>query len=100
MTAPTPEPVPTAAGGCTQGHNEPCLAGHACGNADGRSAPYTDGCDPATVQHGVEAGAGGSFTDSVPALAAGATLIAAACGGAGYRLYGRLRPARGRSTDV
>jgi hypothetical protein len=52
------------------------------------------------VQHGVEAGTGGSFTDSVPALAAGATLIAAACGGAGYRLYGRLRAPVRRSADV
>ncbi|MGW7526130.1 hypothetical protein [Streptomyces sp. NPDC054783] len=51
------------------------------------------------MQHGVEAGAGGSFTDSVPALAAGAALMAAACGGAGYRLYGRWRAAGVRSTD-
>ncbi|WP_335755316.1 hypothetical protein [Streptomyces fodineus] len=52
------------------------------------------------MQHGVEAGAGGSFTDSVPALAAGSALMAAACAGAGYRLYGRRRAAGGRPTDV
>ncbi|MHB9857962.1 hypothetical protein [Streptomyces sp. YIM S03343] len=41
---------------------------------------------PAPVQRGVEAGAGGSLTPSVPALATGAALIAAALGGAVYRL--------------
>ncbi|MFJ5516838.1 hypothetical protein ACIQB4_07210 [Streptomyces griseoluteus] len=55
------------------------------------SAPGTD--DPPTVEHGVQAGAGGTFSDSVPALAAGGALIAAATAGAGYRLYGRRRPA-------
>ncbi|MFF9359948.1 hypothetical protein [Streptomyces griseoluteus] len=55
------------------------------------SAPAKD--DPPTVEHGVQAGAGGTFSDSVPALAAGGALIAAAAGGAGYRLYGRRRPA-------
>ncbi|MFI1068362.1 hypothetical protein [Streptomyces puniciscabiei] len=85
---------------CTRARGEPCRAGHDCGDRDGRRGPGTDGCDPPTVQHGVEAGAGGSFSDSVPALAAGAAFIAAACGGAGYRLYGRCRPAGGRSTDL
>ncbi|MGW1913069.1 hypothetical protein ACWCQS_20615 [Streptomyces sp. NPDC002076] len=51
------------------------------------------------MQHGAEAGTGGSYTDSVPALAAGAALIAAACGGAGYRLYGRWRTAGARPMD-
>ncbi|MGW5048225.1 hypothetical protein [Streptomyces griseoluteus] len=58
---------------------------------DWDSAPAKD--DPPTVEHGVQAGAGGTFSDSVPALAAGGALIAAAAGGAGYRLYGRRRPA-------
>ncbi|GHF08060.1 hypothetical protein E5082_31140 [Streptomyces griseoluteus] len=58
---------------------------------DWGSAPAKD--DPPTVEHGVQAGAGGTFSDSVPALAAGGALIAAAAAGAGYRLYGRRRPA-------
>ncbi|MFG3206300.1 hypothetical protein [Streptomyces sp. NPDC048192] len=73
------------------------------GRGDGRDCAGPRPCpdaEPPTVQHGVEAGAGGSFTASVPALAAGATLIAAACGGAGYRLYGRLRAPVRRSADV
>ncbi|MFF7965094.1 hypothetical protein ACFZC3_06965 [Streptomyces sp. NPDC007903] len=58
---------------------------------DWDSGPAQD--DPPTVEHGVQAGAGGTFTDSVPALAAGGALVAAAAAGAGYRLYGRRRPA-------
>ncbi|MFJ6843605.1 hypothetical protein ACIQRE_13125 [Streptomyces griseoluteus] len=58
---------------------------------DWDSAPAKDG--PPTVEHGVQAGAGGTFSDSVPALAAGGALIAAAAAGAGYRLYGRRRSA-------
>ncbi|MFJ8079688.1 hypothetical protein ACIQ6Y_03550 [Streptomyces sp. NPDC096205] len=50
-------------------------------------------CPPAPVQHGVRAGQGGTFTDSVPALVAGGLLIAGALGGAAYRLY-RRNPAR------
>ncbi|WP_030809474.1 hypothetical protein [Streptomyces sp. NRRL F-2799] len=64
------------------------------GDEDGQgwdSGPAKD--DPPTVEHGVQAGAGGTFTDSVPALTAGGALIAAAAAGAGYRLYGRRRPA-------
>jgi len=38
-------------------------------------------------QHGVEAGAGGTFSDSVPALVAGGLLIAVALGAAAYRLW-------------
>lgn len=43
-------------------------------------------CDGAAVDHGVQAGDGGTFTDSVPALVAGGVLIAGAAGGAVYRL--------------
>ncbi|MET7575669.1 hypothetical protein ABZT04_45650 [Streptomyces sp. NPDC005492] len=43
----------------------------------------------AAVERGVRAGEGGTFTDSVPALVAGGVLIAAACGGAVYRLRRR-----------
>ncbi|MFD0395315.1 hypothetical protein ACFQ3Z_36795 [Streptomyces nogalater] len=48
----------------------------------------------------MDAGAGGTFEDSVPALLAGAALIAAACAGAGYRLYGRARLATERATGM
>ncbi|MDL2077075.1 hypothetical protein QNN03_11550 [Streptomyces sp. GXMU-J15] len=52
---------------------------------------HRESCPPAVIQ-GVHAGEGGAFTDSVPALIAGGTLIAAAAGGAGYRLW-RRKPA-------
>ncbi|NUR02151.1 MAG: hypothetical protein HOY79_38145 [Streptomyces sp.] len=39
------------------------------------------------MQHGVEAGAGGTYSDSVPALVAGGLLIACALGAATYRLW-------------
>jgi hypothetical protein len=68
---------------------------HGCADSGGASCP--DG--HAAVQHGVAAGQGGTFDDSVPALAAGGALIAAACAGAGYRVHGRVRPAAGRSTE-
>ncbi|MFJ3659375.1 hypothetical protein ACIPPM_02780 [Streptomyces sp. NPDC090119] len=61
------------------------------GGGDWDSGPAKDA--PPTVEHGVQAGAGGTFTDSVPALAAGGALIAAAAAGAGYRVLGRRRPA-------
>jgi hypothetical protein len=48
---------------------------------------------PPPVQHGVRAGEGGAFTDSVPALVAGGLLIAGAFGGAVYRLRRKI-PAR------
>ncbi|MEH0574407.1 MULTISPECIES: hypothetical protein [Streptomyces] len=53
---------------------------------------HETGCAPATVEHGVQAGGGGAFTDSVPALAAGGLLIAGALGAAVHRLR-RRRPA-------
>jgi hypothetical protein len=67
-------------------------SGRPCGQAHG------DDCGGGAVQHGVEAGAGGAFTDSVPALAAGGVLIAAALGGAAYRLWLRRSPGGGRPT--
>ncbi|WP_328979111.1 hypothetical protein [Streptomyces canus] len=51
-----------------------------------RTEPRTESCDPAVIQSPVHAGQGGSFTDSVPALAAGSLLIAGAAAGAVYRL--------------
>jgi hypothetical protein len=59
-----------------------------------------DPCAPAGVQHGVEAGQGGSFTDSVPALVAGGILVATACAGAAYRLRGHLRTTAHRPAGV
>ncbi|MGW7407779.1 hypothetical protein ACWGI9_29375 [Streptomyces sp. NPDC054833] len=51
------------------------------------SAPRDDStCGPAVVQHGVDAGEGGAFTGSVPALVVGGLLIAGALGAAVHRL--------------
>ncbi|NEC91578.1 hypothetical protein [Streptomyces sp. SID12501] len=50
---------------------------------------------PAPVQRGVQAGQGGAFTDSVPALAAGGVLIAGAAGAAVHRLRRRGTATRG-----
>ncbi|KUO05915.1 hypothetical protein [Streptomyces caeruleatus] len=46
-------------------------------------------CADEAEHHGVRAGSGGTFTDSVPALVAGGFLIAGAAGGAVYRLRRR-----------
>jgi hypothetical protein len=53
--------------------------------------PRGESCSgvPAVIQRGVQAGEGGTFTDSVPALVAGGVLIAGAFGGAVYRLRRR-----------
>ncbi|WP_225835636.1 hypothetical protein [Streptomyces sp. NK08204] len=76
------------------GHEHPCAADRSCPDAPGcREFRDPGGCPPPGVQHGVEAGAGGAFNDSVPALVAGSTLIAAACGAAVHRVYGRRRSA-------
>ncbi|MEV7982961.1 hypothetical protein [Streptomyces sp. NPDC086519] len=45
-------------------------------------------CAAGGLQHGVAAGDGGAYDTSVPALVAGGMLIAAACCGAAYRLWG------------
>ncbi|MGY1496331.1 hypothetical protein ACW4TU_06875 [Streptomyces sp. QTS52] len=50
---------------------------------------------PAPVQRGVQAGQGGAFTDSVPALVAGGVLIAGAAGAAVHRLRRRGTATRG-----
>ncbi|MDX2545614.1 hypothetical protein ACOT81_44275 [Streptomyces sp. WI04-05B] len=57
--------------------------------------PRTAERTPAPVQRGVEAGQGGAFTDSVPALVAGGVLIAGAAGAAVHRLRRREKPTRG-----
>ncbi|MFK4108252.1 hypothetical protein [Streptomyces sp. NPDC002176] len=80
-----------SAGKTGQGGDDPVRED---GDEDGQdwdSGPAKDA--PPTIEHGVRAGAGGTFTDSVPALAAGGALIAAAAAGAGYRVFGRRRPA-------
>ncbi|MFF0780141.1 hypothetical protein [Streptomyces sp. NPDC003720] len=81
-----------------QGQGQGCDKAEACedGGSDGcRASGGNDDCPPAQVEHGVQAGQGGAFGDSVPALVAGGVLIAAACAGAGYRLLGRRRTAGG-----
>ncbi|MFJ4642467.1 hypothetical protein ACIP6Q_02865 [Streptomyces bobili] len=90
---------------CPPGHTTPCpilptppscptaraTAPH--GTTSHSAAPHSTGCPGAAVQHGVRAGTGGTFTDSVPALAAGALLIAGAAGAAVHRLRRRDRTA-------
>ncbi|MFD3505106.1 hypothetical protein ACFWWT_14675 [Streptomyces sp. NPDC058676] len=65
---------------CVEAHAGSCATPPACVEA------HTDSCGGAVVRRGVRAGEGGTFTDSVPALAAGGLLIAGALGGAVYRL--------------
>jgi hypothetical protein len=109
-----PESVPDTAGGGSEwtvdghcpappgGKGKPWKATFHVGRGDGGSSgrpcdqSHGDSCGGGAVQHGVEAGAGGAFTDSVPALVAGGVLIAAALGGAAYRLWLRRSPGGGR----
>ncbi|MFJ9737547.1 hypothetical protein [Streptomyces sp. NPDC101166] len=89
---------------CSAGRGEEADAEHGrlCGTTEPAPCPghtrgaglHDDACAGAAVQHGVRAGAGGAFTDSVPALVAGALLIAGAFGAAVHRL--RRRDAAGR----
>ncbi|MFI6654189.1 hypothetical protein ACIBL8_01565 [Streptomyces sp. NPDC050523] len=57
--------------------------------------PSAGPCADSPVQHGVQAGEGGTFTDSVPALVGGGILIAGALGAAVYRLCHRGSVLRG-----
>ncbi|WP_210584911.1 hypothetical protein [Streptomyces sp. GESEQ-35] len=66
---PCPEPTATS-----------CATGKPC------PEPQDTSCGGAVIEHGVHAGEGGAFNDSVPALVAGGLLIAGAFGGAVYRL--------------
>lgn len=86
--------------GADSGSRRPCTESRSDGTEPHRSEPYTEGteasrgkgdspaedCDSADTEHGVRAGAGGTFTDSVPALVVGGVLITGALGGAVYRL--------------
>ncbi|MFG2353101.1 hypothetical protein [Streptomyces sp. NPDC048521] len=82
-------------GRCEESHGGACPDGRTCREPQG-----TGGCGQASVQRGVEAGAGGIFDDSLPALAAGGVFMAAGCGAAAYRVYGRRRSAGGRPTGL
>ncbi|GAA2596132.1 hypothetical protein [Streptomyces lienomycini] len=79
----------------TSTHGTPCATTEPpCpGSTAPRAEPSAQGrsCGGATAEHGVRAGTGGTFSDSVPALVAGAVLIAGACGAAAHRLRLRLR---------
>lgn len=88
-----PEPAAPRAGTSTYGTS--CATTEpACPEpAAPRGEPSAQGtsCGGGTAEHGVRAGTGGAFGDSVPALVAGGVLIAGACGAAAYRLRLRLR---------
>ncbi|KPI27963.1 hypothetical protein OV320_6011 [Actinobacteria bacterium OV320] len=74
------------------GHTDACRTVEPCAPPEPRpraAASHEAGCAPATVGHGVQAGEGGAFTDSVPALAAGGLLIAGALGLSVHRLRRR-----------
>ncbi|MFJ6071797.1 hypothetical protein ACIQFU_13305 [Streptomyces sp. NPDC093065] len=79
----------------TSTHGTPCApAKPACPETTsprGDAATQGTSCGGAKAEHGVQAGAGGSFGDSVPALVAGGLLIAGACAAAAHRLRLRLR---------
>ncbi|RSN61880.1 hypothetical protein DMH12_07015 [Streptomyces sp. WAC 04229] len=87
-------PPSTAPHGDKPAHGTPCATEPPCpGTAapHGESAEAGRSCGGGKAEHGVRAGAGGTFSDSVPALAAGGVLIAGACAAAAHRLRLRLR---------
>ncbi|MEU5071275.1 hypothetical protein [Streptomyces asoensis] len=87
----TGRPCPPSPG-ADPGRAENCRTAPPCPPAEVRpraGASRDPGCAPAPVEHGVQAGQGGAFTDSVPALAAGGLLIAGALGAAVHRLRRR-----------
>ncbi|USQ84331.1 hypothetical protein NFX46_11310 [Streptomyces phaeoluteigriseus] len=89
----TPQPCPPGHTASCPTHPapQPCPTSRA--TAPHGTAPHGTGCPGAAVQHGVRAGTGGTFTDSVPALVAGGLLIAGAVGAAVHRLRRRDRTA-------
>ncbi|MDR6976339.1 hypothetical protein J2X68_003027 [Streptomyces sp. 3330] len=87
----TGRPCPPAQDTSTT-HTDPCRTVEPCAAPEPRpraTASHETGCAPAALGHGVQAGEGGAFTDSVPALAAGGLLIAGAFGAAVHRLRRR-----------
>ncbi|GHA79783.1 hypothetical protein GCM10010330_37090 [Streptomyces tendae] len=83
----------------TSTHGTPCAPTKpACPETPaprGEPAARGTSCTGGTAEHGVQAGTGGTFGDSVPALVAGGLLIAGACGAAAHRLRLRLRGENG-----
>jgi hypothetical protein len=77
----------SVAGGSTATHGTDSGPGTGADNGIGPGSGTGD--RPPTVQRGVEAGQGGVFTDSVPALAVGGVLIAGALGVAAHHLRRR-----------
>ncbi|PPS68289.1 hypothetical protein BZZ08_07410 [Streptomyces sp. MH60] len=72
----------------TSAHGTPCAPTEpACPEPTAQGTS----CGGGTAEHGVRAGTGGTFGDSVPALVAGGVLIAGAAGAAAHRLRLRLR---------
>ncbi|MDN3021955.1 hypothetical protein [Streptomyces sp. S.PB5] len=67
-------------------------SGHSEHSGQSCTEPRTASCSGAAVQRGVRAGAGGAFTDSVPALVTGGVLIAGALGAAVYRVRRKAPP--------
>ncbi|WP_432042383.1 hypothetical protein [Streptomyces cadmiisoli] len=62
------------------------------GGSHGRQCTGRECERPATVEHGVRAGQGGSYGVSVPALVTGGVLVVGALGAAVYRLWRRDPP--------
>ncbi|MBV7694192.1 hypothetical protein [Streptomyces sp. TRM70350] len=83
---------PGAAGAQGKSWSATFTAVPAAGGGTSACAEPTEWCGGATVEHGVHAGGGGAFSDSVPALVAGGLLIAGALGAAGHRLWRRDTP--------
>ncbi|WP_210572275.1 hypothetical protein [Streptomyces sp. GESEQ-4] len=86
---PCPEPTPTA---CHTGQPCPSPSDLSCHTSKPCPDTHDTSCGGAVIEHGVHAGDGGAFNDSVPALVAGGVLIVGAFGGAAYRLW-RKAPA-------
>ncbi|GGU32199.1 hypothetical protein [Streptomyces daghestanicus] len=72
---------------------EPVRPGKPCASRPPCPEPVPEGgsCEDAPAPHGVRAGTGGAFTDSVPALVAGGVLVAGAFAAAAHRLRPRRR---------
>ncbi|WP_153287816.1 hypothetical protein [Streptomyces fagopyri] len=67
--------------------DSPNGAGRDTSEGGGRDGEGDTADRPSGAQHGVQAGEGGAFTESVPALILGALLIAGALGAAAHRLF-------------